>query len=223
MRRKTSGVLKGSCLLVLLVVGGRGFAAGASSPDESLEARNLKTALQAEFEASGAAMRDELSHAAEGDALGAALAAQTMREHRSRFLDLQRRWERLTSSLTPATAEALRDPFAPDVLATRMKVASAERVARDSSEESGRPRWDLYSRKARGEEGEGNQDAAASARPEWGMYGAHPEAPVRERGGAPSRNRGAQALDEEIRAALPPERPFLVYRDPLAAHSATEP
>jgi hypothetical protein len=223
MRRKTSRVLKGSCLLVLLLVGGRGFADGASSPEESSEARNLKRALQAEFEASGAAMRDELSHAVEGDALGAALAAQTVREHRARFLDLRRRWERLTTPLTPATAEALRDPFAPDVSIRRMKVASAERVARDSSEEGGRPRWDLYSREAGGEEREGNQEAAASARPEWGMYGAHAEARVRERGGAPSLNRGAQALDEEIRAALPPERPFLVYRNPLAAHSATEP
>jgi len=210
--------------MVLLVAGGRGFAAGALSLEESSDARNLKAALQAEFEASGAAMRDELAHAAEGDALGAALAAQTLREHRARFLDLKRRWERRTNPLASAPAEALRDPFAPDDSMRRTKVSSPQVVARDSAEEGAmrraRARWDLYSREEKGE-GDLNHDAVASSK--WGMYGAEPEAAVRERSAAPSPDRGPQALDEEIRASDPPERPFLVYRDSRAAHSATEP
>jgi hypothetical protein len=135
----------------------------ADSPHPAPATRDsLQANADQEFEASGQALRERLRRLEEGDALGAAIAEQTLKGHRARFLDLKRALARLSAESSSAAAQ--RNPFEPHFQAPPPPAAKADPVA------PGR-RWDLYARSG--------QDEPTSSAPvptglhpgaHWGMY-----------------------------------------------------
>jgi len=210
----------------VLIIGASGATDRASTP-------SLDQALQAEFDATGAAMQEELAHQAQGDFLGAVIAKKAMQEHRARYLDLWRRLQRRLGNATSAHPDgATQDPFAqepavvgapPSMAAPGEGEASPRRSMRLVN-----PRWDMY---RTGDEALEEPDRAgateatereAAGRPRamWGMYGGSTtDAPKRAAESVRVVARPSDATAEEILDAQPPTKPFLVYRNPQARDS----
>jgi hypothetical protein len=131
---------------MVAALAGSGYVLAIASPPTL---STLQSQARTEFTLAGEALRERLQKEADGDLVGARIAAQAAEAHRFRFLDLQRELARRAATLeaSPSVA-ARRDPFAPDSsflslsFSARNSSSSALRVDEENRARY-RP-WDMY-------------------------------------------------------------------------------